>query len=58
MPETKQEGRSEWRAMVRLPQDLGEEVERIAHEQLTPPAVLLRRWIKERVDREHGKDGM
>ncbi len=55
MPETKQEARSEWRAMVRLPQDLGEEVERIAREQLTPPAVLLRRWIKERVDREHGR---
>ncbi len=52
MARPKADERFEWRTMVRLPQDRGEEVERIARAQLTPPAVLLRRWINERIDQE------
>jgi hypothetical protein len=44
-----QEERFEWRTMVRLPAAMGQEVEQIAEEELTPPAVLLRRWINERL---------
>ncbi len=40
----------EWRAMVRLPRELGEEVERLAADSLVEPAVMLRQLIKQRLD--------
>jgi hypothetical protein len=41
-----------WTSLVRLPEDIGAFVDHCAAAELTPPAVLLRRWIAERVDQE------
>lgn len=38
------------RITIRLGEDLLREVERIATNELTPPTVLMRRWINERVE--------
>ncbi len=38
------------RITIRLGEDLLREVERIAERELTPPTVLMRRWINERAE--------
>ncbi len=55
MPRERDKVGEEWRAMVRLPLDLGQRVDKLAEQELMPTAVLLRRLIKdgaERMDRE------
>jgi len=38
------------RTTIRLGEELLREVERIAARELTPPTVLMRRWINERAE--------
>lgn len=48
----KNESKVRDRITIRLGEDLLREVERIAARELTPPTVLMRRWINERVEQE------
>lgn len=50
MSESRRSKGMEWRAMVRLPRELGEEVERLAADSLVEPAVMLRQLVKQRLD--------
>lgn len=46
------QGKERDRITIRLTPDLLREVERIAARELTPPTVLMRRWINERVEQD------
>ena len=51
MPQERDKVGEDWRAMVRLPRDLGNRVDMLAEQELMPTAVLLRRLIKDGVER-------
>ncbi len=55
MPKETQDTSMEWRAMVRVPAALGQRIEEQAKHEMMPTAVLLRRWVKEGVERDERK---
>jgi len=46
----KKEEQMEWRITLRFPDAVGDEIKKVSNDQLTPPAVLLRRWVNERLE--------
>ena len=50
MPKTPQQPPLVWQRTIRLPQEDADRVERLAAERRTPPAIVLRQLVKERLD--------